>query len=220
MNNNEKQTKFVVLVAIFISMQIVMSLIPFLGFIPLGAINITTLHIPTILAGILLGVKGGAIVGATFGLISTINATIRPGLLSFMFSPFAPAPVGYSGNPMSLIVAFLPRITLGVFAALIYRFMKKLMGDSTKSKQWKISAATISAILAAALHTLMVLCLWFVIFASPLSVKIDTNTVQGLLTFLGGIIINNAIFEAILAGVLVTAFVSVLEPMVKKMVSE
>lgn len=212
MKNNQNQTKFVILVAMFMSIQIVMTLIPFLGFIPIGAVNITTLHIPTILAGILLGVKGGTLVGMTFGLMSLINATIRPGLLSFMFSPFAPAPPTFNGNPLSLIIAFLPRIMLGVFVALIYQFIKK--------KQWKVPAATIATVVAASLHTLMVLSLWFIIFATPLSVAIDVEGVQGVLVFLAGIIVNNAIFEVILAGVLVTAFVSALEPIVKRMVSE
>jgi len=207
MENNQKQTKFVILVAMFMSIQIVMMLIPFLGFIPIGAVNITTLHIPTILAGILLGIKGGAIVGSTFGVMSVINSTIRPGLLSFMFSPFAPAPVGYSGNPLSLIVAILPRILLGVFAALIYRFIK--------NKKWKIPAATVTAVIAALLHTLMVLSLWFIIFAAPLAVAVE----QSVLVFLGTIIISNSIFEALLAGILMTGFVFALEPIVKKMVN-
>ena len=211
MKNNQKQTKFVILVATFISIQIVMTLIPVLGLIPIGPISITTLHIPTILAGILLGVKGGAIVGATFGLMSLINATIRPLLLSFMFSPFAPAPAGFSGNPLSLVVAFLPRILLGVLAALIYQFIRE--------RQWKISAAPITAMLAAALHTVMVLGLWLVIFLAPLSAAINVDSTNEVLVFLGGIIINNAIFEIILAGVLITVFVVALEPIVKKMVN-
>ena len=209
--SNEKRTKFMILVAMFISIQIVMTLVPFLGFIPLGAVNITTLHIPTILAGILLGTKGGALVGMSFGLMSFVNATIRPGLLSFMFSPFAPAPAGFNGNPLSLIVAFLPRIMLGIFAALIYQFMKQ--------KQWKVPVATIAAAVAATLHTLMVFSLWFVIFLTPLSVVVDGDGTQGVLVFLAGIVVNNSIFEVILAGVLVSALVRALEKPVKKMVA-
>lgn len=211
MKNNQKQTKFVILVAMFISTQILMTLIPFLGFIPIGVFNITTLHIPTILAGVLLGAKGGAIVGLTFGIMSVTNATIRPGLTSFLFSPFAPAPVSYSGNPLSLLVALLPRILLGVAAGLIYELIK--------NKQWKIPASTIAAVIATALHTLMVLSLIFVIFAGPYAVALDLDGPRGVLMFLGGIVVSNGIFEVILAGVLITAFVAALEPTVKKMVN-
>ena len=223
MKNNQKQTKFVILVATFISIQIVMTLIPFLGFIPFFAVAITTLHIPTILAGILLGVKGGAILGLAFGIMSVVNATIRPGLLSFMFSPFAPTPVGFSGNPLSLIVALVPRILLGVLAALIYQFIKNRGWELTLNKQkgLKLGAATIAAVIATMLHTAMVLGLWVIIFADPLSAALESADLgSNVLAFTGGIIVSNAIFEAILAGVLMTGFVLALEPIVKKMVNK
>ena len=212
MNNNQKQTKFVILVAMFISIQIVMTLIPFLGFIPILAMNITTLHIPTILAGILLGVKGGAIVGLAFGIMSITNATIRPGLMSFLFSPFAPAPVGFSGNPLSLLVALLPRILLGIAASLIYQFIKK--------KQWMIPAGGAAAVVATILHTFMVLSLIFIIFAQPYATALELDGTHGVLIALGNIVILNGIPEAILAGILMTAFVHTLEPIVKRMVNK
>ena len=222
MKSNEKQTKFVILVATFISIQIVMTLIPFLGFIPFFAVAITTLHIPTILAGILLGAKGGAIVGLSFGIMSVINATIRPVWTSFMFSPFAPAPVGFGGNPLSLIVAILPRILLGVLAALIYQFIKNKGWELVlnKQKNLKLGAATIAAVIATMLHTAMVLGLWLTIFAEPLAVALEAVDLgSDVLAFTGGIIVSNAVFEAILAGVLMTGFVLALEPTVKKMVN-
>ena len=211
MKNNQRQTKFVILVAMFMSIQLVMFLIPFLGFIPIGAVRITTLHIPTILAGILLGVKGGSLVGVSFGAISALNATLNPNLTSFLFTPFAPALSGYSGNVLSLVIAFVPRILLGVTASLIYRFIK--------DKGLKFGAATITGVLATILHTFMVLGLIFVIFANPYASALDLDGARGVLVFLGGIIATNGIFEAVLAGVLMTAFVTALEPTVKKMVN-
>lgn len=212
MKNNQQATKFAVLIATFISVQIVMTVIPFLGFIPIFAINITTLHLPTLLAGMLLGVKGGAIIGLTFGMMSVMNATIRPGLVSFVFSPFAPAPAGFNGNPLSLLVAIVPRILLGVFAALIYQFAKK--------KRWQRFASTSAAVIATVLHTWMVLSLIFMIFAHPYAVALDLDGPRGVLAFLGLIVVQNSIFEAILAGVLMTVFVTALEPIVKKMVNQ
>ena len=221
MKKNEKQIKFVILVATFISVQIVMTAIPFLGFIPLFAVNITTLHIPTILAGILLGVKGGAIVGLSFGIMSVINATIRPTALSFMFSPFAPAPVGFSGNPLSLIVAIVPRILLGVLAALIYQFIKNKSWELTlnKQKDLKLGAATLSAVIATFIHTVMIVSLWILFFTEPLQAARDLDGLTGVFAFVIGIITSNALFEAALAGVLMTGFVLALEPIVKKMVN-
>ena len=221
MNKNQQQTKFVILVATFISIQVVMTLVPFLGFIPLPAVNITTLHIPTILAGILLGTKGGAIVGFSFGIMSVINSTIRPTLLSFMFSPFAPAPTGFSGNPLSLIVAILPRILLGVIAAIIYQFIKNKGWELTvsKKKNMKLGAATLSAILATFIHTLMVMTLWILFFSNQIQAARGTVGFASVLTFVGTIITSNALFESALAGILMTGFVLTLEPLTKKMVN-
>jgi len=218
--NNQTQVKFNMLIATFISVQIVMTLIPFLGFIPLFTVNITTLHIPTILAGILLGVKGGAIVGLSFGVMSVVNSTLRPGLFAFMFSPFAPAPVGFASNPAALIVAIIPRVILGILAAWIYSFMKNHNWQLTisKTKNIKLGAATLAAIIATFLHTIMVLTLWVVFFRTPLADVLGVDGLNGVLIFISGIITSNALFEAALAGVLMTGFVLALEPIVKKMV--
>jgi len=220
MKKNHAKTKIIILTAMFISIQIVMTLIPFLGFIPMGFVNLTTLHIPTILAGILLGVKGGAVVGLSFGIMSVVNATINPGLLSFMFSPFAPAPVGFSANPFSLVVAIVPRILLGVLSAFIYKFIedKNWQFTLSRNKGMKIGAATIAALISSFLHTAMVLSLWILFFADQLISVLGLNGFRGVLIFTGGIITSNALFEAALAGILMTGFVAALEPLVKKMV--
>lgn len=87
MNQSRKKTKFLVLLTMFCSIQVVLMLTP-LGYIPLGPVRATTMHIPVILAGILLGVKGGAITGLVFGLSSVIINTITPTITSFVFTPF------------------------------------------------------------------------------------------------------------------------------------
>ncbi|MCL2560193.1 MAG: ECF transporter S component [Turicibacter sp.] len=212
--NNKQKTRFMVLTAAFISIHIVMTAIPFLGFIPLGVINITTLHIPTILAGILLGVKGGATIGLTFGIVSVTNATLRPGLTSFLFSPLAPAPDGFSGNPLSLVIAIVPRVLLGVLAALIYQWLR--------NEKWKIPAPVATAITAVTvtlLHTVMVLGLIFVIFVEPYAAALSLAGSRAVLAFLGVVAVQNGIPEAILAGVLITKLVLILEPKVKRMMS-
>lgn len=73
--------------ALFVAIELVLMFTP-LGFIPLSAIKITTMHIPVIIAGIVLGVKGGSLIGAVFGICSVINATINPVPTSFVFTPF------------------------------------------------------------------------------------------------------------------------------------
>ena len=73
--------------AMFLAIQIILVVTP-LGYLPIGPISATTMHIPVIIAGIALGKKAGAQLGFVFGLTSVINATFRPTLTSFCFSPF------------------------------------------------------------------------------------------------------------------------------------
>ena len=75
MNQSSKKTKYLVLVTMFCSIEVLLMFTP-LGFIPIGPMKATTMHIPVILAGTLLGVKGGAITGLVFGISSVVNATI------------------------------------------------------------------------------------------------------------------------------------------------
>lgn len=86
----------------------VMGAIPGIGFIPIPfspAGHATIMHIPVILAGILEGPVVGGFTGAIFGLFSFLNATL----------PFFKDP----------IIAFGPRILIGVFAYYAYKWIKE-----------------------------------------------------------------------------------------------
>lgn len=87
MNQSRRKTKFLVLVTMFCSIQVILMLTP-LGYIPLGPVRATTMHIPVILAGILLGIKGGAITGFVFGISSVMINTLTPTITSLYLLPF------------------------------------------------------------------------------------------------------------------------------------
>ncbi len=78
-----------------------------IGFIPLPTgVNATILHIPAILAGVMEGPVAGVAVGGIFGLFSFLRATTP------LFQ-----------NP---IIAFGPRLLIGVVAYLVYRALRPL----------------------------------------------------------------------------------------------
>lgn len=52
-----------VMMAAFIAIMMIMTVVPVLGFIPLGFMNATIIHIPVIVGSILLGPKKGAVLG-------------------------------------------------------------------------------------------------------------------------------------------------------------
>ena len=99
MNNSTTQkpagsrysTMSMVQVAIFGAIICIMAFTPFLGYIPLGFTRATIIHIPVIIASLLMGPKKGGVLGFVFGLTSFINNTINPTATSFVFTPsFSP----------------------------------------------------------------------------------------------------------------------------------
>lgn len=100
-----------------------------LGFIPMPTgVNATIMHVPAIIGGILEGPVVGAIIGTIFGLYSFFYATI----------PLFKDP----------IVAIIPRIFIGVFAAWAYAAARPL------GEWWAIA---IAAIVGTATNTVLVL---------------------------------------------------------------
>ncbi|MGL6059030.1 MAG: ECF transporter S component, partial [Culicoidibacterales bacterium] len=102
----------IALTAILSAFTMVLALTP-LGLIPINpAINVTIIHIPVIIAAIVVGPASGMIVGLVFGIFSMINATVNPSLLSPIFL-----------NPL---VAVLPRVLIGLVTGYVYLAITKV----------------------------------------------------------------------------------------------
>ena len=126
-----KKTQYMSIMAMFLAIQIILVVTP-LGYLPIGPISATTMHIPVIIAGIALGKKAGAQLGFVFGLTSVLNATFRPTLTSFCFSPFVTIG-GIGGNWMSLLIALTGAITNTVLVlGGIYLFFGSAYADAIK----------------------------------------------------------------------------------------
>ena len=124
--------KRITYLTLLITIEIVLASVPFLGYIPLGFVNATTLHLPVIVAGMILGKKEGAIVGFVFGLSSLLKNTFSPNLTSFLFSPFFS--VGnVQGNFASVLIALLPRMMIGVLAGCVYPLFENRLKQKENS---------------------------------------------------------------------------------------
>lgn len=209
MNQSRKKTKFLILLTMFCSIQVVLMLTP-LGYIPLGPVRATTMHIPVILAGILLGVKGGAITGLVFGLSSVIINTITPTITSFVFTPFYSLGE-YHGNFMSLVIAIGPRVLLGVLAAVIYHWFKN------KNNKMRLLGSGVTALVCTLIHSILVLGMIYLFFGPSYAAAkgVEVSALFGLLL---GIITTNSVLEAILATLIIAPLTKVLEPITKKVI--
>ena len=88
------------------------------GFIPwFGGAALTIMHVPAIIAAVLVGPLSGVVVGLVFGIFSMIQAAL---------APTGPADVWFT-NPL---LSILPRLFIGPAAWLVYSALKKWLAPS------------------------------------------------------------------------------------------
>ncbi len=184
----------------------VMGIVPWLGLIPLGFMNLTILHIPVIFGSVLLGAKRGAILGFTFGLASFLNATFNPQLLSIMFTPFAPPVGGFS----SVVICFLPRILTGIIPYYVYVGIVRLLKGKKLSE---LPAAAFAGIIGSLTNTVLVLGLGNLLLSKAVAAAFtDSGTAmaaEGVFYFFLSVIATNGIPECIAAALIVTALIKI-----------
>lgn len=179
-----KKTKRMVIFSMLLAIELVMSFTP-LGFLRIGFLSITMLHIPVIVCAMALGKKYGAALGFVMGFCSFYINTTQPGPTSFVFTPFFSLG-DVEGSWGSLLIAFLPRIALGYTAGLLY---EKLKGKNDRL------AAAVSGVSGALVNTVGVLGGIWLLFKEPYEAVLGNTIVALLMTTVG----VNSIAETIVA---------------------
>ena len=189
MSRTTGKTRKLVQLSLLIALEAVMAFTP-LGFIMIPPISITILHIPVIIGAILMGPTYGGILGGAFGVLAMIKATFfAASPADLLFSPFL------SGAPVqSLVMCIVPRILLGVFAALLYRLFKGFFGKD-------VPALAVSCILTTLLHSLMVLgSMWLFFSAMPLrDVFITIASLNCIVEMLAAGVVGTAVCKPLMA---------------------
>lgn len=203
--NTKQKTQNMVMTAALTALILLMTYVPFLGYIPLGFIDATIIHVPVIIGAVLLGPKYGAGLGLVFGLGSLVKNSLRPNLTSFVFTPFVQ--VGeFGGNFWSLVICLIPRILIGVVAALAFRGFRKLFH---KLKGGETIALGIAGVLGSLTNTLLVMNLIYVFFGESYAAATG-RAYSALYYAILGVIVGSGIPEAIVAAVLTIAIAKVL----------
>lgn len=190
-------------VAIFGAVICIMAFTPNLGYIYLGFTRATILHVPVIVASLLMGPKKGAVLGFLFGLTSFINNTINPTPASFVFTPFYS--IGeVSGGIGSIIICFVPRILVGVVPYFVYKLVMKFAKEETRRKGVSNIGLILSGVLGSLVNTLLVMNLIFVFFGEAYASANDVAAtgVSAVYMYILSIIAINGVPESIVAGVL------------------
>ncbi|MBM6930029.1 ECF transporter S component [[Clostridium] spiroforme] len=190
-----RKTKNLAFMSLFIAIELLMVMVPFLGFIPIGPLRATTLHIPVIIAAMTLGKEKGAGIGLVFGLSSLLINTISPTVTSFVFSPLI------SGSFMSALIAIIPRMLIGYVSGWIY-----------EKWQWhrRTVVMTVSAMMGSLTNTVLVLGGIYLIFGSQYASSIG-QSYQQLLPYFLGIIMTNGVLEAITGTIIAVAVTKIIQ---------
>lgn len=191
---NRASLRKLILASIFSALVIVMTVVPYTGYITIGGtIELTTLHIVTILSGVLLGWKYGALVGTVWGISCIARCLIAmPLYQAFGFA--------------NVFVALLPRTLVGVVSGSLNTLLKK----TRLSRSVAIGFTTVAGSLT---NTVLVLSAMTVYCRIHGVAGYETSTVftvlQSIIAALAGV---NGVIELVAAILLVPAVYFVLEP--------
>lgn len=181
MNKSNYKPKELTLMGLLTAVLLVMSFTP-LGYLNIGPLAITLNMIPVAIGAIALGPKGGAFLGAVFGITSVlqcigIGGSSPMGVILFEISPL-----------LCIIQRFVPRFIMGLLTAYIHKAISKTAARGT--------APFVAGFSAAFLNTVLFMSLLILLFGNTeylTELMGGKNVLVFICTFVG----VNAIFEMI-----------------------
>lgn len=201
--SNRKRVSYMTMLAVLIAIEVIIALTP-LGSLPaIGSIVMTIAHIPVIIGVVVLGLKGGLIMGIVYGVLSFLVWTFMPpSPIAFLFTPFYSLGE-ISGNFWSLIICFVPRILIG---ALTY-FLINLIYKVSKNK---FVCNFFGAFVGNFISSLILLYFVYIFFGQAYAsvLGIEYGAVIGVITTT---LLTSAIPESILGGLVAYGIARVLK---------
>lgn len=185
-NQTTAKTRYMVELALMSAVILLMAITP-LGYIKTPALSITLLTIPVAVGAIILGPKGGAVLGAVFGATSFAQAFSGAGMSAILLQT---NPVGV------LFLCFVPRILEGFLCGLIFQLVRK-----TKAAK---SAYYIAGFACPVLNTLLFMSLLLILFYQTEYIQnlCITLGVANPLAFVAALVGAQGLLEALLCGFL------------------
>ncbi|HML69698.1 MAG TPA: ECF transporter S component [Clostridia bacterium] len=128
LTKRKTDTRSLVRAGILSALIIVMTVVPYTGYINYGLVEITTLHIVVAVGAVMLGWQYGAVLGFVWGITCVLRALTNP-----LWAPFV--------NPM---VSLVPRIIVGIVGGLTAQGLRKLRLRSGLVAALSAAAATLT----------------------------------------------------------------------------
>ena len=153
-NRIKNMLQMTMLIALVVVLQIVSALIPPIG----GVVSFTLTLIPVVVGAILFGVRGGAVLGFSFGLIVLINCIAGldvGGNILWVQNPF-----------LTALICLVKGTAAGVVPALLYRLVK----GEKDTKGRKYVSSLVAALSAPLVNTGLFVCGMLLFFSETLRV--------------------------------------------------
>ncbi len=190
MNSKSFNVRNMTIMALLIAILLLMMYTP-IGYLQIGPLAITMNMIPVAIAAISLGPKGGAAIGAVFGLTSFLKCLGIAG-----GDAFGAALLGI--NPIyTFIVCVITRLLAGLAVGLIYEALRHKAPVSLN--------ISLAGFLAAALNTILFMTTLALLFGNTDIVRGMTKEGLGLLPSLFLLVAVNAIAEIVISTLVVGA---------------
>ena len=181
-NTKKLEVRKMAIIGVLAAISIMLSMTP-LGFIPIGPINLTIMHIPVIIGAVLEGPLVGIIVGLIFGFTSLLRAITMPTITNFALI-----------NPL---VSILPRVLIGIVAIYVYKLTIKLTKNALVSG-W------ITGVMGSLVNTVGVLGMTYILYGARYAEALGKSA-SAAKTLILTLIATNGVPEAIVGGFVVSA---------------
>ena len=170
------------IIGVLAAISIMLSMTP-LGFIPIGPLNLTIMHIPVIIGAVLEGPLVGIIVGLIFGFTSLLRAITMPTITNFALI-----------NPL---VSILPRVLIGIVAYYVYKLTIKLTKNA-------LASGWITGVIGSLVNTVGVLGMTYILYGARYAEALGKSA-SAAKTLILTLVATNGVPEAILGGFVVSA---------------
>ena len=127
-SKRKTNTRDLVRAGILSALIIVMTVVPYTGYINYGLVEITTLHIVVAVGAVMLGWQYGAVLGFVWGVTCILRALTNP-----LWAPFV--------NPL---ISLVPRVLVGIVGGLTAQGLRKLRLRSGVVASLSAAAATLT----------------------------------------------------------------------------
>lgn len=193
-----KRVKWLTFDAMALALIMLLTLVPFLGYIPIGPLSITILHIPVLIFAYFGGLKRGWLYGLMFGVLSLIRCLYPPhGVLdAYFINPF---------------ISILPRVLFGFLAGAVFEFVRRIPDLRIRSAVLIVAAGILTVI-----HTLMVMGM---LAAFNLrDIELDNNNTP-FLTLLGVTMLTGSLPECAAAMLVAPPVILSLQPVFDRLMN-